>query len=540
MVELLDAATLGLLDVFRLPSSWRGDRPLLSFSPDSRSLTLYIYGRIVTWDLQTGGKTADFRVEPQDSFSSTYSIDGRFFAVLSKDPFASGHPPRITAYDLLLGTRTYQVRASTKRIALPIWTHGECIRFAAVENRSIAIYEVGFTPAHVPVEVESFPAPDRIAHAHTHLFLPTLSRLAFGLFDVVEIWDTQQLRTLLQCTGGGASMMSFSTDGQLFACVANQDQEVHVWRESATGYELCQRLPLTPPTVEKLVLSPSGRSIIMASRSIHLLFTAGPTLPLPSISTQRTTFTLAFSPDESLAAIARNPGNTITVVNLESGDRRLVIETDMRTRALGVTGSTLAAVGDGKAVTLTIPTGDGIFKWANINDSARTAILDQSGSSSDGDRFHSASISPGLDRIAVVGGSWNDGYLSIYDTSTGKYLGGVERWGVATPRFTPDGREVWVVDPPFMEKWKIVENEGSDLIELEPLESTACPPGVLPWQSSRGHHVHDGWVLNSSRERILWLPHHWRSGEWEREWGGRFLGLLHKELPEAVILELCD
>ena len=89
-----------------------------------------------------------------------------------------------------------------------------------------------------------------------------------------------------------------------------------------------------------------------------------------------------------------------------------------------------------------------------------------------------------------------------------------------------------------MEGWAVVENEGSGFIELETLESAACPPGVFPGRSSRGHQVHDGWVLNSAQERILWLPHHWRSAG--REWCGRFFGLLHEELLEAVILELCD
>ena len=92
-----------------------------------------------------------------------------------------------------------------------------------------------------------------------------------------------------------------------------------------------------------------------------------------------------------------------------------------------------------------------------------------------------------------------------------------------------------MVGPPLVEGWVIVENEGSGFIELE----AACPPGVFPGRSSRGHQVHDGWVLNSAQwERILWLAHHWRSAG--REWCGRFFELLHEELPKAVISELCD
>ena len=542
VVQLLDAATLGLLDVFQPPSNWLGGRPLLSFSPDSRSLTLHVNGRIITWDLQTGGKAADLPARWEGGSSSTYSIDGRSFALLSNDHFET--PSHITTYDLLLGTCTGHFRASTGSVARPIWTHGGCIRFVTAKNRSITISEVGFTSAHAPVEVETFPAPDRVGRARDYLFLPALLRLAFILPEAIEVWDAQHSRTLLERTGNNTSMMSFSTDGHFFAYAAKSGQEVHMWKESATGYEFHQRLPSTLLTLENLVLSPSGRSIIMTSQSIYLLSTADPILSLSSNSTQFaqwTSSTLAFSPDESLAAIAPNLGNTITVVNLKSGDQRLVIETGMMTLALGMIESTLIAVGDGKVVAWTVPTtGDHVFNArANINDSVRTTILDQPGLPS-GDLFGSALTSPGRNRVAIAGGPMDSGYLRIYDMSTGKYLGGTKTREARTPRFTPDGREVWVVDPPSVEGWKIVENEGSGLIELEPLGRIEGPSGVPLWRSSRGHYVHDGWVLNSARERILWLPHRWRSEERDREWGGRFLGLLHQELPEAVILELCD
>ena len=47
MVELLDAATLGLLNVFQLPHGRTSYYSLLSFSPCSRSLTVCIEGRII-------------------------------------------------------------------------------------------------------------------------------------------------------------------------------------------------------------------------------------------------------------------------------------------------------------------------------------------------------------------------------------------------------------------------------------------------------------------------------------------------------------
>ena len=71
--------------------------------------------------------------------------------------------------------------------------------------------------------------------------------------------------------------------------------------------------------------------------------------------------------------------------------------------------------------------------------------------------------------------------------------------------------------------------------------TTACPPGVPPWESSRGYRVtDDGWILSPTQKRLLWLPYRWRSTEDQRRWGGRFLGLLLHELPEVVILEFLD
>lgn len=89
--------------------------------------------------------------------------------------------------------------------------------------------------------------------------------------------------------------------------------------------------------------------------------------------------------------------------------------------------------------------------------------------------------------------------------------------------------------------WKVVGDSGSGIAELEPLEITACPPGVFPWQSRRGFEItRDGWVLNPTKKRLLWLPHHWRSEKWFSTWSGRFLGLGRGDLPEIVMLEFFD
>ena len=72
-------------------------------------------------------------------------------------------------------------------------------------------------------------------------------------------------------------------------------------------------------------------------------------------------------------------------------------------------------------------------------------------------------------------------------------------------------------------------------------EPTAVPLEMPPWQSSRGYPVtRDGWVMSLNGKRRLWLPHQWRSTMEPRTWSGRFLGLLHCEMAEVVILEFFD
>ena len=108
--------------------------------------------------------------------------------------------------------------------------------------------------------------------------------------------------------------------------------------------------------------------------------------------------------------------------------------------------------------------------------------------------------------------------------------------------FTPNGCEIWAgccKDSPVA-RWQIVEG-GESGIQLQPLEVTACPPSVFPWQSFCGYKVtDDGWVLSPTQKRLLWLPHHWRSVKEFWTWSGRFLGLKNSELPEVVILEFFE
>ena len=197
-------------------------------------------------------------------------------------------------------------------------------------------------------------------------------------------------------------------------------------------------------------------------------------------------------------------------------------------------------------MTWDLPAGDHALDLrANTTDSVRTATLDHDFPRI-GVRPPDISMPPDLHHVAVVGNHYGNpfhSYLRRCDVHTGQHLQTVTRdlHCIYTPWFTPDGREVWSVryhgGP--VDGWKIVEDSKSDITELEYLGSTTHQADGPPWQSSCGYQVTGGWwILGPSGKRLFWLPPQWRSYEWKRMWGRRFVVFLDYELPEAVILEL--
>ena len=101
--------------------------------------------------------------------------------------------------------------------------------------------------------------------------------------------------------------------------------------------------------------------------------------------------------------------------------------------------------------------------------------------------------------------------------STGKHLTNTElpdfEVALGTLWFTPDAREIWCGDRGRSRGWAIFEGNKPGVIKLDPVDPGASPPGGLPRESPHGYEVSsDGGVLGPSGERVLWLPHNWRSG----------------------------
>jgi len=86
---------------------------------------------------------------------------------------------------------------------------------------------------------------------------------------------------------------------------------------------------------------------------------------------------------------------------------------------------------------------------------------------------------------------------------------------------------------------KIIRGGGSDVIRLEPVRYGSVPSGGHLWESPHGHDVmDDGWIFDSRKKRVMWLPHRWRVPKEYRVWDGRFLALFDRGLPEPVVIEL--
>ena len=428
VVDIRDAVTLMLLNT--LKSSSRPE--CLRFSPDGRILTQIDHDKptVVTWDLQTGGSVhttfpSNLGENPY-VLSSTYSTDWKTLAVVYSD-----FPTKTTfvATHDLSTTRTHLYRVPEGRVLRPIWNHSECLRFATMKRGSITIWQVEFTLNHPPEMVESFPAPHEIADAHEYaefLFLPSLSRLAMPLFNRVFLWDVRYSKLLLKANFD-ARWLSFSSDGRFFACASLETREVHVWKESPTGYVLHQKIATVNPDTPSW-LSPNGESILISPLSkIHLQHTKDPILPSrPTLNTDLLNFKLGFSPNEISAAFAREDGKTVTILDLQSGYPKLATGTDIGVRGLGMTGSAIVVVGEDVVGTWRLTAGEASGAKL-ISIIVRVKTLDSSPPS----RFqHPAifwSVSPDLGRIVVsgYGDQCQSTGLEIYDVSTGRCLEGV-------------------------------------------------------------------------------------------------------------------
>ena len=545
MMDILDSVTLQQLQTLELPQGVPTELRTPVFSPDSRILTCsgYAYGDppdgelfVVSWDLQTGGVANVIRWPAHIMMgtpSMAYSANGKMFGVYCP-----------SGYIFVCDVAGVLVHSYSHKNTIPlgehsIWAHGESLRFATanITTTTITIWEVGFTSGATPMEIEILPGPDGLGSEwRTALFLPASCRLALfhGMGRRILVWDVRNSRSLLEVSNADFwSGMAFSSNGRFFAC-PTRGPDVYLRKDSSDGYVL-HGILTSSPGHSKPLFTRNGESIVAFSGcAIQLWRTKGLITSPLGISTRvpqhAEDFILEFSPDGMLAVVAMQEDNMVVVLSLKSGIPQLTIDPSMKVYGLGVIGNTVVVIGSPKVVAWNLPAGDCVPN-ALVGLEDRSWTINLRGSQNY--RVFHASISPDSRYIALIS-RWT---LNIHRTSTGERLG--ERpAGFYTPRFSPDGRNVWCTINYLggVGVWRV--GGGREVLEClgNPVDMEH-PPRGNPWGSSCGYRVtNDWWVVGPDGKRLLMLPPPWRSFMMRRLWKGEFLALVHGGLPEPVIL----
>ena len=523
-LQILDSTTLSKFDSLQLTKEFDGWKPALS--QDNHLLAVFDDEKMAICDLQTGSPatTAPLELDPPRKaiLSSMYSIDGNVVVFAYKSQ--GREDTFIVSYDLLSCKHT-PPHALEGHFTGLTWAHGEHLQFATVRQGLITIWEVSFTLTNAPAEVESFPTPDEIIDGKNFLFLPDLSRLAFSLKNKILVWDAKASNLLLESeqTNVHKSSFSFSCDGRFFAY--QTDDEVFIWKDFHVGYMLHQKVAF--PGVfpcKTLCLSPDGESVILSTGyNLHLWSTNNQTIPYPGsqdclMDSGPCDFILEISPNKTLAAFGSEQNDTVIVIDLQSSDWQLVINTDVQVYGLTVTETAVAIINWDGFTIWNIPAGNLTPGIHTMDTEDRTQIVEFGHllpSYTGGLKDFSVSISPDLSHFALLDIFQREKaqHVRIYDMFNQRCLGMIttnNNCEQPSLRFSPDGCEIWIMElfGPNAQGWAIIKDGESIITKLEPLAPTVLPSGIFPSRPSHGYEINYEWVVDSAQKHLLWLPHH--------------------------------
>ena len=143
--------------------------------------------------------------------SIAYSASGKVVGVLCRydDDANTANTADVFIFDVATGTHIHSHSLNSDiPLSNDIWAHGESLRFATVDAKTITIWEVGFTSGATPTEVETPPALDDLDptvppcvdddHRTARVrLLPASCRLALNFRDKVLVWDLRKSKCLL-------------------------------------------------------------------------------------------------------------------------------------------------------------------------------------------------------------------------------------------------------------------------------------------------------------------------------------------------------
>ena len=480
--------------------------------------------KLVVWDTQTG--VAIGTIDTQSYGRVMFHGDQRTIT------FITGNEVR--TYDAVSGTQLCQdvLQSQAYLILGPFWTHKDTLQFAISFKTDgkpmVNIYEIQPTLTSSLHIVSSFPIPSH----NLFSFSPVSFHVSFATGEGFVILDIQDSQPLLQTRPAYMDFFHpplFSADG-CFAAYRASGNEICVWKNVSTCYvPWCSLRPQLP--FDTFSWSPTSLSILCwNSDGVQILYLDNcPSIPPPYKGMpQNEKHLVAYSPDGTHIAIAREGCGDITVLNCLLDTPEQLISTQMEIRDIKISDDMIFAVDKQKLVS-----------W-NLNgdyDSKReTRIYLDFLFRSDLLR-----LSHDCSQIAYV----KNNAIFICNIQVQETLQWTIKhlnfWDI---QFPPNGDQLWL----FMNGH--YPNFGFYLSRLKMGDQDKWSPSVgdhledcWSWVNlfpSYGYHVKEGsgWVTNSRGSKVLWLPPAWRTQNWkEVKWDGKFLALLSGHHPKPIIIE---